>query len=110
MPESTAPCGVILPRFALHWESDAVLREGSDRGPSLADMNEAVLHYIEEHALTPDAIEQVIQLSERDDIADQRTKLEREQKDLANRLEPHLVDQIANAVSNAFALSASNER
>lgn len=34
----------------------------------------------------PDAIEQVIQLAERerDDIADQRTKLEREQKDVAN--------------------------
>ncbi len=38
----------------------------------VADMNEAVLQAIEEHALTPEAIEQVIQLSERDDVVDQR--------------------------------------
>jgi hypothetical protein len=31
------------------------------------DMNEAVLQAIEEHALTPEAIEQVVLLSERED-------------------------------------------
>jgi hypothetical protein len=36
-------------------------------------MNEAVLQNIEEHALTPEAIEQVVLLSEREDAADQRT-------------------------------------
>jgi hypothetical protein len=41
-------------------------------------MNEAVLQSIEEHALTPDAIEQVIQFSERNGVVDQQAKLERE--------------------------------
>ena len=35
-------------------------------------MNEAVVQAIEEHALTPDAIEQVIRLSERDDRLDRK--------------------------------------
>ena len=34
------------------------------------DMNEAVLQAVEEHALTPEAIEQVIHLSERDDVTE----------------------------------------
>ncbi|MCK7529231.1 MAG: hypothetical protein MZV64_72590 [Ignavibacteriales bacterium] len=39
------------------------------------------MNAIEEHALTPEAIEQVIRLAERDDIAEQRLKLERDLKD-----------------------------
>ena len=34
-------------------------------------MNEAVLQAIEEHAVTPEAIEQVVQLTERDEMRDQ---------------------------------------
>jgi hypothetical protein len=49
-------------------------------------MNEAVLQAIEEHALTPEAIESIIQLSERDDIADQKTVLETERKDVERRI------------------------
>ena len=37
----------------------------------VAEMNEAVLSAVEEHALTPAAIEQVIQLTERDDAQEQ---------------------------------------
>ena len=44
-------------------------------------MNEAVLTAIEEHALTPDAIEQVIRLTERDDAAERRAMRERERTD-----------------------------
>lgn len=53
---------------------------------SVADMNEAVLQAVEQHALTPEAIEQVIHLSERDDIAEQQSKLERERKDIEKRI------------------------
>lgn len=58
------------------------------------EMNEAVLQAIEEHALTPEAIDQVIQLSERDDVAEQQARLEREAKDVAKRIE-RLVEAIA---------------
>jgi len=54
---------------------------------SVAEMNEAVLQAIEEHALTPEAIEQVIQLTERDDVRDQQAKLERERKEVAKGIE-----------------------
>ena len=50
------------------------------------DMNEAVLQAVEGHALTPEAIEQVIRLSERDDVAEMQVKLLREQQDIAKRL------------------------
>ncbi len=40
-------------------------------------MNEAVLHAVEEHLFTPEAIEQFIQLTERDDVQEQRDMLER---------------------------------
>jgi len=53
---------------------------------AVEDMNEAVLQAIEEHALTPEAIEQVIHLSERDDVTDLQAKLAREQKDIAKRI------------------------
>jgi hypothetical protein len=36
----------------------------------MAEMNEAVLQAVEEHALTPEAIEQVILLTQRDDVQD----------------------------------------
>ena len=53
---------------------------------NVAEMNEAVLQAAEEHALTPEAIDQVIRLSERDDVADARAKLTHEQKDIAKRI------------------------
>ena len=53
---------------------------------AVADLNEAVLQAVEEHALTPEAIEQVIRLSERDDVADLQATLLREQKDIAKRI------------------------
>ena len=49
-------------------------------------MNEAVLQAIEEHALTPEAIEQVVQLTERDEIRDQQDALKHEQQDIELRL------------------------
>jgi hypothetical protein len=49
-------------------------------------VNEAVLQAVETHALTPEAIEQVIHLSERDDVTDLQDKLERERKDIEKRI------------------------
>ena len=49
-------------------------------------MNEAVLQAIEEHALTPEAIEQVVQLTERDEMRDQQDALKHEQQDIEQRL------------------------
>jgi hypothetical protein len=49
-------------------------------------MNEAVLEAIEEHALTPEAVEQVIALTERDDAQEQPAALERERKDIEKRI------------------------
>jgi len=49
-------------------------------------MNEAVLQSIEEHALTPEAIEKVIQLTERDDVQEQQFALARERKDVEKRI------------------------
>jgi hypothetical protein len=54
-------------------------------------MNEAVLSMIEEHALSAEAVEQVIQLTERDNVVEQRARLERERKDVAK----HLVEIVA---------------
>lgn len=50
------------------------------------EMNESVLQAIEEHALTPEAVEQVVRLTERDDAAERQTALAREQKDLKKRI------------------------
>jgi DNA invertase Pin-like site-specific DNA recombinase len=50
------------------------------------EMNEQVLQAIEEHALTPEAIEQVIRLSERDDVAELQAKLEKERRDNERRI------------------------
>jgi hypothetical protein len=52
----------------------------------VAEMNEAVLRAIEEHALTAEAVEQVIQLSERDDVREQQDKLGRERVDIEKRI------------------------
>jgi site-specific DNA recombinase len=52
----------------------------------VADLNEAVLQAVERHALTPDAVEQVILLTERDDVADQQLMLARERQDIEKRI------------------------
>ena len=49
-------------------------------------MNEAVLQAIEEHALTPEAVEQVVQLTERDDARDQEAALRRDLNDVEKRI------------------------
>jgi hypothetical protein len=53
---------------------------------TVAEVNEAVLQAIEEHALTPASVEQAIQLSERDDVKEQQGKLERERADVEKRI------------------------
>lgn len=53
---------------------------------SVAEVNEAVLQAVEQHALTPEAIEQVIHLTERDEVQDQKAALERERKDIEKRI------------------------
>jgi DNA invertase Pin-like site-specific DNA recombinase len=53
---------------------------------SVAEMNEAVLQAVEAHALTPEAIEQVVQLTERDEVRERQTALQRECKDLDKRI------------------------
>ena len=72
---------------------------------AVEDMNEAVLWAIEEHALTPEAIEQVIHLSERDDIADQQKRLGREAKDIEKRIS-RLVAAVETGGGEATALVA----
>jgi hypothetical protein len=49
-------------------------------------MNEAVLQAVERYALTPGAVEQVIKLTERDDVEDRRASLLRERRDLEKRM------------------------
>jgi site-specific DNA recombinase len=53
---------------------------------SVAEVNEAVLQAVERHALTPDAVEQVILLTERDDVAEQQVMLTRERQDIEKRI------------------------
>jgi len=53
---------------------------------AIEDMNEAVLQAVEEHALTPEAVEQVIALTERDELRDRRERLEAEGKDVERRI------------------------
>ena len=50
-------------------------------------MNEAVLQAIEEHALTPEAVEQVVTMTERDDAREQVEALTRERKDVERRID-----------------------
>jgi site-specific DNA recombinase len=52
----------------------------------VADVNEAVLQAVEEHALTPEAIESVIHLSERSDQRELQVALSLEQKDIEKRI------------------------
>jgi site-specific DNA recombinase len=52
----------------------------------LEEMNEAILQAVEEHALTPEAIESVIALSERDDVALQAAHLAKEHQDVTKRI------------------------
>ena len=66
----------------------------------VADVNEAVLQAVEEHALTPEAIELVIHLSEREDVRDQRVTLERERKDIEKR-----ITRIVAAIETGAAMS-----
>lgn len=63
---------------------------------SAAEMNEAVLQAIEQHALTSEAIEQVIALTERDDTRDQHDALMRERASLEKRI-ARLVDAVETA-------------
>jgi DNA invertase Pin-like site-specific DNA recombinase len=51
------------------------------------DVNESVLRAIEEHALTPEVVEQVIHLSERDDVTEMQDKLDREKIDIQKRIQ-----------------------
>jgi site-specific DNA recombinase len=53
---------------------------------SVEELNEAILQAIEEHALTPDAIEQVIHLADREELADARQRIEASLVDVERRL------------------------
>ncbi len=53
----------------------------------ITDVHEAVLAGIEEHALTPEAVEQVVRLTERDEVRDHQDKLLAEQRHNASRIE-----------------------
>lgn len=57
-------------------------------------LNEAVLQAIEQHALTPDAIEAVITLTERDDRAEHQAALRQERDTVAQQTQ-RLVDLLA---------------
>ena len=61
----------------------------------MADANEAVLRAIEACALTPEAVEHVVALSERDEVRDRQKLLEREAADVEKRIK-RLVSVIAN--------------
>ena len=49
-------------------------------------LNEAVLSAVEEHVFTREAIERVIAFSERDEVHEAQTALERERKDVERRI------------------------
>jgi site-specific DNA recombinase len=68
----------------------------NQRHIKVADMNEAVLQAIEQHALTAEAVEQVIALTERDDTRDRHDALVRERASLDKRIS-RLVDAVATA-------------
>jgi hypothetical protein len=52
----------------------------------VAEMNEAVLQAVEEHIFTPEAIENVITLTERDDLRERQDLLRAESQDVARRI------------------------
>ena len=76
-------------------------------GAKTGALNEAVLQAIEEHALTPEAIEHVIQLTERDDVQEKKAELVQEQKDNANRLK-NLGDAVAMGSTTVMELINPN--
>lgn len=75
-------------------------------------MNEAVLEAVEQHALTPEAIEQVIQLTELDERKEQQVVLEREQADVVRRIDRILeaIENGQNTVSNVDRLKGLDAR
>jgi hypothetical protein len=50
------------------------------------DMNEAILQAVEEHVFTPEAVEQVIALTERDEVRERQDQLRAEGKDVEGRI------------------------
>jgi hypothetical protein len=69
------------------------------------EVDEAVLSSIEEHALTPEAIEQVVRLSERDDLVERRDGLEKEAADVRRR-----VGRLAEAMESHGEVATLMER
>jgi site-specific DNA recombinase len=61
---------------------------------SVAEVNEAVLQAIEEHALTPEAVEAVIALTERDDLRERQELLARKLATVERQID-RLTDVIA---------------
>jgi hypothetical protein len=51
------------------------------------DLNEAILSAVEEHILTPEAIEQFIRFTEKDDLSDAQAKLDKELADVDRRIQ-----------------------
>jgi site-specific DNA recombinase len=71
----------------------------------LATMHEAVLQAVEAHALTPEAVEQVVRLSERDDLTDRKQTLDRERQDIERRIR-NLLAAIESGTDTPTALTA----
>jgi site-specific DNA recombinase len=71
----------------------------------VAEMNEAVLAAIEQHALTPDAVAQVIALTERDDAREQHALLLRERTDVQKR-----IDRLVAVVETARDITSLAEK
>jgi septal ring factor EnvC (AmiA/AmiB activator) len=71
----------------------------------IEDMNEAVLEAVEEHALTPEAIEKVIMMTERDDQRERQDALEAELKDTERRID-RLTDVVATDAGDVGSLVA----
>lgn len=72
---------------------------------AVEEMNETILSSIEQHALTPEAVEQAIRLSERDDVREQQDALAKERQDAERRI-ARLVAVIADG-GHAASLVAS---
>jgi len=64
----------------------------------VADLNEAVLRAIEEHTLTPEAVEQVVLLTERDDVRERQQQLGYELADVERQI-ARLTEAVAKAAS-----------
>ncbi len=76
------------------------------------EMNETVLRAVEEHALTPEAIEQVIRLSERDDAQERQMALAREALDTDKRLADALEEggEVATLIGRIRELELKREQ